>query len=127
MTKLGLHYLKFAIKTLGNNIQLKKELDKKQIEVYKIHQEYEKYKRDLENKYAGMDKRNNTLARDNRKLMTIDRKKDKQIIELKNKIKQAGEYIENNLIQNDISVQDFREKYKELLEILRIDNEEGNV
>lgn len=41
-----------------------------------------------------------------------------QLQQKENIIKEVRKYIENNLIQNDISVQDFREKYKELLEIL---------
>lgn len=39
-------------------------------------------------------------------------------IQKENIIKEAREYIEKYLIQNDISNQDYQDRYKELLEIL---------
>ena len=49
-----------------------------------------------------------------------------KIYKLEDIIKEVREYIEKYLIQNDITLQDYQNKYKELLEILDKVGSESN-
>lgn len=90
-----------VIRLMGDNIELIKEKNQLEKKVYEVYEECEKYKRELEEKNEKMNKRNDTLAKDNRILMTTIRKKDKQIIELKKELKHEQELKDNALKMYD--------------------------
>lgn len=69
-------------KLLGENIKLRKEKDKLEIDLGKLHKKYDKemmeLEKRLEKKYSSMSRRNEILSEDNRRLACIVRKYEKK-------------------------------------------------